>query len=540
MRRRDFLVGTAAAAAAAAAPPIRGRNISAGPFAPEWESLAAGYRAPDWFRDAKFGIWAHWGPQCVPEAGDWYARLMYLQGSSAYEHHLKHYGHPADTGFLDVIGRWRAEAWDPDALVRFYKENGARYFVALANHHDNFDCYASSHHAWNSLRVGPKKDLIGGWARAARKAGLRFGVSNHSAHAWHWYQPAYGYDPAGPRKGERYDAFRLRTAAGRGAWWEGLDPQQLYVGPSFVLPDGIESIVAMNAWHDSHDGQWLETPPPAHPEFAPRWLARCKDLTDRYDPDLLYFDDTGLPLERYGLEATAHFYNRNMARRGGRLEAVVTGKQLSDLQRRGIAEDVERGFSDRLRTEPWQTDTCIGDWHYNRSRFERHSYVPAKAVVQRLCDTVSKNGNLLLSVPVRGDGSIDADERRIVSEIGAWLRTNGEAIYGSRPWRRFGEGPTKPAAGMLNEGEAKPFTPRDIRFTTRPGALYVLALETPADGVLRVESLGRDAAGAVERVERLGGGAIAFRQDAKALTVEGLGGALLGVAALRVRGPSAS
>jgi len=535
MKRRDFLVGSAASAASAAAAPIRGRNVAAH-FSPTWDSLAAGYRAPDWFRDAKFGIWAHWGPQCVPEAGDWYARMMYLQGNPAYEHHRRHYGHPADTGFLDVIGRWKAEAWDPDALVRFYKENGARYFVALANHHDNFDCYASSHHGWNSLRVGPKKDLIGGWARAARGAGLRFGVSNHSAHAWHWYQPAYGYDPVGPRKGERYDAFRLRTGDGRGKWWAGLDPQALYAGPSFVLPAGVESIAAMNAWHDSHDGRWLETPPPAHPEFAARWLARCQELTDRYDPDLLYFDDTGLPLERYGLEATAHYYNRNMARRGGRLEAVVTGKQLSDGQRRAIVEDVERGFSDRLRPEPWQTDTCLGDWHYNRARFEQHSYVPAKAVVQRLCDTVSKNGNLLLSVPVRGDGSIDADERRIVGEIGAWLRVNGEAIYGSRPWRRYGEGPTRPAAGMMNEGQAKPFTPRDIRFTTGGGALYAMALDTPSDGRLRIESLGSDAAGRVERVELLGAGPLPFRQEAAALVVEAVAGGPFGIPGLKVYG----
>lgn len=530
MRRREFLAG---AAAASAIGPIRARNIAPA-FEASWESLAAGWRAPDWFRDAKFGIWAHWGPQCVPEAGDWYARLMYLQGQPAYEHHLKHYGHPADTGFLDVIGRWKAEAWDPEALVDFYKENGARYFVALANHHDNFDCYASSHQGWNSLRVGPKKDLIHGWKRAARQAGLRFGVSNHSAHAWHWYQPAYGYDPAGPRKGQRYDAFRLRTADGRGTFWSGLDPQDLYVGPSMVVPDGIDSQAAMNRWHDSHDGQWLETPPPGNPAFPARWLARCNELVERYDPDLLYFDDTGLPLGVRGLQATAHFYNRNLSRRGGRLEAVATGKLLTDMQRRAIVEDVERGFSDRLRPEPWQTDTCLGDWHYNRARFEQHSYVPAKAVVQRLCDVVAKNGNLLLSVPVRGDGTIDEDERRIVADIGAWLRRNGEAIYGSRPWRTYGEGPTRPAAGMLNEGQAKPFTAADIRFTTRGGALYAIALDTPSDRTLRIESLGGDRAGGVERVELLGAGHVAFRQERDALTVEGLRGAALGIPALRI------
>jgi len=530
MRRRDFLAG---AAAAAAAPPLRAdRSI---PFAPTWESLAAGWRAPDWFRDAKFGIWAHWGPQCVPEAGDWYARLLYLQGSAAYAHHLKHYGHPADTGFLDIIGRWKAEAWDPEGLVGFYKENGARYFVALANHHDNFDCYASSHHGWNSVRVGPRRDLIGGWAHAARKAGLRFGVSNHSAHAWHWYQPAYGYDAEDPRRGARYDAYRLRAADGRGTWWEGLDPQALYTGGAMVVPDGIKSAAAMNAWHDAHDGQWLETVPPGNAAFAERWLARCNELTDRYDPDLLYFDDTGLPLAGYGLRATAHFYNSNRRRRG-RLEAVVTGKQLTGPQRAAILEDVERGYSDRLRPEPWQTDTCIGDWHYNRARFEQRNYVPAKAVIQRLCDTVAKNGNLLLSVPVRGDGSIDAEERRIVAAIGAWLRRNGEAIYATRPWRRYGEGPTQPAAGMLNEAAAKPFTPRDVRFTTGAGNLYAILLETRREGQVRIESLGGPRAGGIERVELIGGGPLAFRQDGGALLVDGVGSDAGDVPVLRVRG----
>jgi alpha-L-fucosidase len=291
----------------------------------------------------------------------------------------------------------------------------------------------------------------------------------------------------------------------------------------------------MNAWHGSHDGQWLETPPPGDAAFAERWLARCNELVDRYDPDLLYFDDTGLPLGAHGLRATAHFYNGNLARRG-RLEAVVTGKLLTDLQRRAIVEDVERGFSDRLRPEPWQTDTCLGDWHYNRARYEQHSYVHAKAILQRLADVVAKNGNLLLSVPVRGDGSIDADERRIVGEIGAWLRRNGEAIYGSRPWRRFGEGPTRPAAGMMNEGAASPFTAEDIRFTSRGGALYAIVLDTPAAGRVRIASLGRDAAATVERAELVGGGPLPFRQEAGALLVDVGDSAAEGIFVLRLRG----
>jgi alpha-L-fucosidase len=485
-------------------------------FAPSWDSLIAGYQTPDWFRDAKFGIWAHWGPQCVPEFGDWYGRLMYVQGDRFYDHHVKTWGHPSEFGFMEFNNLWKAEHWDPQALMGLYKAAGAKYFVALANHHDNLDTFASKHHAWNTIRVGPKRDIIGTWAKIARDAGLRFGVSNHQAHAWHWWQVAYGYDAVGPKAGARYDAYRLSKADGVGKWWEGLDPQDLYTGRHMVIPDGVDSIAAMNAWHDSHDGQWLETPPPGDPAYVANWSARCRDLIESYQPDLVYFDDYGLPLGQAGIDMTAWYYNANKAWHGGRLDAVVTGKKLTDAQRRGVVEDVERGFSDYLRPQPWQTDTCIGDWHYNRARYIDHSYVPAKAVVQRLIDVVSKNGNLLLSIPLRGDGTIDSDERKILDDLAGWFSVNGEAIYGTRPWRAYGEGPTRPAAGMQNEATAKPFTAQDIRFTTKDGSLYALALERPDAALVIRTPLG----GRVERVEMLGAGdPLIFTQGPEGLTI---------------------
>jgi alpha-L-fucosidase len=193
------------------------RTIAPGPFQPTWESLKQ-YRPPDWFRDAKFGIWAHWTAQCVPEAGDWYARQMYIPGESQYDHHLKHYGHPSKTGFMEIDNLWKAERWQPQELMQLYVKAGAKYFQAVANHHDNFDCFPSSHHAWNSTRVGPMKDIIGTWAKLTKEHGLRFAVSNHSAHAWHWFQTAYGYDPTGHMAGTRYDAFHLRKEDGKGLW----------------------------------------------------------------------------------------------------------------------------------------------------------------------------------------------------------------------------------------------------------------------------------------------------------------------------------
>jgi alpha-L-fucosidase len=521
MLTRRQLLG--ACAALAAAPPGLGED---------WQSLA-GHGVPDWFRDAKFGIWAHWGPQCVPEHGDWYGRLMYVQGHDCYEHHLRTYGHPTRTGFLDIIGRWKAQAWDPARLVSLYRKAGARYFVAMANHHDNFDNFDSAHHEWNSVRIGPRKDIVGIWAKAARAAGLRFGVSNHSAHAWHWWQTAYGYDAQGPMRGRRYDAFRLRKADGRGTWWEGLDPQDLYTGPAFAPPNGIATAKAMNAWHDARDGQWMEYAPPQNPRFAAKWLLRQKDLVEKYRPDLVYLDDSRLPFGRIGIEAAAHYYAHAP-------DGVLTAKQLSPFQRHALVEDVERGFVDGIRDVPWQTDTCLGNWHYDRRLFDNHGYKTAKQVVQRLADVVSKNGNLLLSVPVRGDGTIDSDEEAILASLSAWFERNGEAIYGSRPWRVFGEGPTRVRSGVMNEGEAAPFTSDDVRYTARGANLYAILLDWPERPVL-LAALPAGAA-AVERVEMLGGPPVDWAQDAAGLRLtlpRPPSGQFVPVVRLRVRGPVA-
>lgn len=507
--RRGLLAGSMSAAIAPAAYG-RARN-TAGPVRADWSSLADHFQSPAWFRDAKLGLWSHWGPQCVPEAGDWYARRMYIQGDSAYEHHLRTYGHPSKFGFMEFIPRWRAEKWQPEALVAKYKAAGAQYIVSMANHHDNLDMFASSHHAWNTTRVGPKRDIVGTWEKAVRAAGLRFGVSNHSSHAWHWWQTAYGYDAEGPMKGVRYDAFRLRKAGGKGTWWEGLDPQQLYTGPSMVVPDGIDSIAAMTSWHEANTRKWVETVPANNPGFAPNWLARQKDLVEKYRPDLVYMDNFGLPLERFGLEAAAHYYNQSIAATGA-VDVVLTAKTLTPEQRRAATDDVERGFLADIRPEPWQTCTCLGQWHYDRGLYERKAYKPAKQVIQRLLDIVSKNGNLLLSVPQRGDGSIDDEEEKVLDGMAGWMAVNAEAIHGSRPWRRYGEGPMQIREGMFNEDKVV-FSAADIRFTARDGKLYAAFLDWPQQP-MTIASL---ASMQVERVTLLGGGPIEFRQTGAGL-----------------------
>lgn len=517
--RRGFIAGSAALGLARAARAASPMGAIAGPVQANWPSLVDHYRYPDWFRDAKLGLWAHWGPQSVPEQGDWYGRLMYLQGQPDYAHHLKTYGHPSVAGMKDIQNLWRAERWDPQALIDRYVRAGAKYFVALACHHDNLDCYDSRYHNWNSMRVGPKRDVVGTWEKIARRAGLKFGVSNHAAHAWHWYQPAYGYDPTGPMRGVRYDAFTETKADGKGKWWDGLDPQELYTGGHTVMPDGIDTIDAMAKWHDQHDGEWIETGPPGDPAYVAKWLLRQTDLIDKYKPDLCYFDDTGLPFGAIGLEAAADYYNRSIVWHGG-IDVVLTAKNLKPNERFGVVQDVERGFSDHLWDEPWQTDTCIGDWFYNVARLNDKSYKTAENVIQRLADVVSKNGNLLLSIPLPGHGMIDSEEEKILDRMADWMAINGEAIFGSRPWRVYGDGPTILKTGQQNEQASKPFTAEDVRFTTNKGALYALFLGWPG-GRAAIRPLGRNQIdGEVERVTLLGGGPMPHRQDGAALHLD--------------------
>lgn len=485
MTRRSF-VTTAAAAA------LGTRLARAEALEPPFP-----FTCPGWFRDAKFGIWAHWSAQCVPEQGDWYARNMYIQGLPQYEHHLRTYGHPSQFGFKQIDHLWRAERWDPDALVGRYRRAGAKYFVALANHHDNFDNFDSTHHAWNSVRIGPRRDLIAGWAAAARRHGLPFGVSSHASHAWHWFQVAYAYDPEGPMAGVRYD---------------GPSAPELYTGPRMVAPDGIRTMAAMQQWHAQHDGRWYEDLPAGDP-FVAQWQARTRELISRYVPDFLYFDDTGIPFGARGREVIAHLYRTSIAHYGAN-RAIATGKRLNDEERRLVLEDFERGFSERIEPLPWQTDTCIGDWHYKRDI----RYKTVGDVVRMLLDIVSKNGNLLLNIPVRGDGTIDSREDEFVAGLTAWMDVHGEGIFGTRPWRVFGEGPPHPAGGMFAEGRAH-YGAQDIRFTSKGGTLYAHVLGLPTEPV-RIAALGRDRCARIDAVALLGGAeAPAWRQTPAALEI---------------------
>ena len=493
-------------------------DIASGPFQPTWESLTLQYQTPDWFRDAKFGIWAHWGPQCEPEHGDWYARNMYMPGQPDYKSHLAEYGHPSTNGFKDVIHQWQAANFDPDKLLAFYKANGAKYFMALASNHDNFDNFNSKYQPWNSVAIGPHKDLIGGWAKAARKNGLRFAVSVHGSRAWTWYEPAQGADKDGPFAGVPYDG-KLTKADGKGQWWDGLDPQDLYAqnhAPGTKL-----------------NWDWDPTKGSSVPDaiYMEKFFKRTKQLWDDYRPDMIYFDDSVLPFhgvtDEIGLNLAAHFYNSSIQLHGHN-EAVMNAKMLNETQRQAMTYDIERGKAQGILPLPWQTDTCIGSWHYDRAIFENHRYKSAATVVPMLADIVSKNGNLMLSVPLQRDGAPDADEVKIISDIGAWLKVNGNAIYATRPWKIYGEGPSTVVAdkgrfGGQTDVQKKPFTAEDIRFTQSKDSqtLYAIVLAFPADGKVTIKSLASNSQnwpGEIDNVRMLGGsGKLKFTRDENGL-----------------------
>jgi alpha-L-fucosidase len=451
---------------------------------------------------------------------------MYIQGEEDYEYHVKTYGHPTKFGFMEIDNLWKAEKWDPERLIGLYKRAGAKYFFALANHHDNFDMYDSSHHAWNSVNVGPKKDIIGTWSKAVRAAGLKLGVTNHASWASRWLQPAYGYDGEGPLAGVRYDAYTLTKADGKGKWWEGLDPQDLYTGNSVKMPDGLTSAAAVQQWVNANTSLAKSNPMPAA-DFCENWYQRCKELVEKYSPDVLYFDTNELPLGQAGLDVVAHYYNLSAARNGGVADVVVNGKHIEPAHVGSFVEDIERSTANAIRPDTWQTDTCIGDWHYSKAIADGNRYQTVATIVGMMTDIVSKNGNLMLNIPLRGDGSIDEHEEAFIAGLTAWMDVNSEGIYATRPWKIYGEGPstTRPAGRAGARGGAAPaYTAEDVRFTTKGDTLYAFVGAFPDSKVAKIKSLATNSpqvAGAkVKNVSLLGyDGPVSFTQDERGLSV---------------------
>ncbi len=459
-------------------------QLRAQKFEPTLESFKQ-YNYPEWFRDAKFGIWAHWGPQAVPRQGDWYAKKMYIETDKDYKYHVEHYGHPSKFGYKDIIPLWKAERWDPEQLMALYKKVGAKYFVSMGSHHDNFFLWNSKIHRWNAVNMGPKKDVVGLWQKAAKKEGMRFGVSEHLGASYTWFQASRGADKSGPMAGVPYD---------------GTDPQFEDLYHPRTAPD---------------DKAWLTN----NPENQKNWLASITELIDAYHPDLLY-SDSELPFGEVGRNMLAHYYNQDIAKNGGKLEAVYTCK-LRPSEGRWV-QDLERGAMDSISPYPWQTDTSIGDWYYRTGQ----KYMTGTQVIQMLVDIVSKNGNLLLNVVQTPEGDLETDVMNILNEIAAWTPANGEAIYGTRPWKIYGEGPTtqknqeKGKFGGVKD--VRPYGPSDIRFTTKGETLYAFCMEAPASDI-KIVSLGTGSTVSTKKVasvKMLGSKEkLSWKQEAGALII---------------------
>ncbi len=490
--------------------------VKTGAYTPDWEGTAA-WECPEWFRDAKFGMWAHWGPQCEAEGGDWYAHHMYYPGG-VQDYHWNRYGDPAVFGFKDVCNEWKAENWDPQAMIDLYYSVGARYFMTLGQHHDNFDLWDTDYQEWNSTKIGPMRDIVGEWQKACEKYDLPFGVSMHGSHAWLWYEVG------------RDDDCMITKEEGAGKWWDGFDPQELY-------EQNVEGHGSDNLSYDYTNGgiihsQWVWANGASKPtkRYTTKFQNRILECVNKYSPDMVYFDDTVLPFWGYddsiGLNFLSHYYNHSAEQNGGEQQVVVMGKVLQTEHKESMLWDVERGIPDRPQDKPWQTCTCIGGWHYSYSDYQAGAYKSAEHVISMLIDIVSKNGNMLLSVPVRGDGTLDEKELAILDGIKAWMDINSTSIYGTRPWKNFGEGPLAEAANPLtgqgfNEGNN--YSVNDVRFVERNDTVFATIMRWPAAGYYTFESFAKTSkyySGDVKKVTLLGYGEVNFYEDIDGVAVE--------------------
>lgn len=466
-------------------------DIAKGPVKATDESLATNYQCPAWFRNAKFGIYMHWGINSIPGYDGHYGRWMYWNqepdsslrkykilgfrkhAPKVYKYHVEHFGHPSKFGYKDFIPMWKATRFNADSLAAFYKEVGAKFIGVMAVHHDNFDLYDSSYQPWNSVNMGPKLDIVKAWQKACEKVGVHFAVTSHLSNYCHenmFYQGSNA-DTQGAYKGVPYD----------------------YMNPIY---DGLYGKRTPNRIMR------------LQPEFAQNWYQRTKELIDKYEPDLLYFDGP-LPEGIYGQQLAAHFYNKNL--RNGKQQGVLTIKRL----RPGFTLDWECSSTDKVQKVPFLVDTTINPgWFYMGSSLNINEEggdagmgsvikgntkdklrMKAGQIVDNLVDIVSKNGNMMLNVGLRADGSLPETFRDELVKIGNWLKLNGEAIYDTRPYRIHGEG-TYTTTGTGKKQYADylySFGPEDYRFTTKPNTIYVITLGWPGNGkTIEVKHLGSE------------------------------------------------
>ncbi|CAN5571268.1 alpha-L-fucosidase [soil metagenome] len=508
--------------------------IAKGPFEPTWASIEKNYPGtPDWLREAKFGIWVHFGPQASGESGDWYARKMYVPGTTAYKSHLAKYGPPSHSGYKEVLRDWNPTKFDPAALTAIYRDAGAKFLMIQGVHHDNFDLWNSRYQPWNSTRLGPKRDLLGEWEKACRADGMRFGVTFHHEYTWWWWQTAFMADKTGPDAGVPYDGH-LTLADGKGKWWEGLDPRLLY-GVDLREYKGVTE-AAMSPWSPPPKGTFT-----LHADYAKWyatwWALRMIDVAEKYSPDFIYTDGTstqpfsgegtGAGLKADAMQTViADFYNRTLARRG-KVDTFSIVKFRP--QTNGTVNTEEFGIPADIKTDqPWIGEAQVGDWFYAPG-FTYDSGM----MIRYIIEAAARDGNACVCVCPRPDGSLDDGSLKMLKEVGEWMRRNGQAIYGSHAWAIPGEGDQVGGhlkmipRGALNKQHAESqFSSKDFRFTVgKDGALYVLCMTVPdANSTLNVTSLGTTAnrlGRPITRVTLLGypGKALSWTQQTGALSI---------------------
>ncbi len=448
------------------------QGVARGPFQANWPSLEK-YQVPDWYKDAKFGIFIHWGVYAVPAFGnEWYPRNMYEQKNPVFAHHVATFGPQSKFGYKDFIPRFKAENYKPDAWADLFRRAGAKFIVPVAEHHDGFAMYDSGFSDWCAAKMGPKRDLIGDLAKSVRKAGLHFGASSHRAEHFWFYDEGMTFDS--DVRDPKYSAF-----------YGPAKPRK--------TPDGKAE--------NQPDKQYLDD-----------WLARTSEIVDKYQPELIWFDwwIEQPAFEPYRQRFAAYYYNQGAEWKKG----VVLNYKNKSYPDKAAVLDIERGKLDAMRKDVWQTDTSIGlkSWGY----IENEEFRTPDSLIDDLVDIVSKNGILLLNIGPKADGTIPDQAQKILLEIGEWLNVNGEAIYGTRPWKVFGEGPTEVLTGGFTDRKQKPFTGQDIRFTSKGNSVYAIALDWPGKQ-MTVKSI----TGKVRSVRLLGyQGKLTWKESPQGLVVE--------------------
>ena len=456
-----------------------------GRYHADWQSIAT-HPTPDWYREKRLGIFLHWGPFSVPAYHDWYARQMYNQGTSEYQHHLEKYGDHKQHGYKHFIPQLTMEKYQPEEWIRLFQEAGADYIVPVAEHHDGFQMYRSDLSRWNAVEMGPHRDVMGDLLEEAERAGMTLGLSSHRVeHCWFFSE------------GCKFDSDVKQP----------VDRDDLY-WPAMPSPENLHDLF----------GQPYPTK-----EFLTDWLLRCCELVDRYHPRIVYFDwwIQHEAVRPYLRRFTAYYYNRSEEWGGG----VINYKHDAFPFGCGVP-DIERGQFSEAKPFLWQSDTSVmrNSWCYS----EGADYKSAQDVVWDLVDVVSKNGRLLLNIGPKPDGTIRQEDENILRTLGGWMKVNGEAIHGTGLWRINQEGPTLVEEGQFADGVARTFTSQDFRFTCNGDQIYAIGMVCPEDGKLKILSL-RDAdasrlpvyKGIIENVEVLGADdPVQWKQDEEALHVD--------------------